>query len=91
MEFRIVYNKSYDTIVSNLEQNYKIVKEIVDTLNVFEIYFENEVIYSHKDNFNKMKINNKLISNKINSFIESRNTIIPKSTENLDNIDLDEY
>ena len=91
MKFRIVYNKSFDSIVLNLEQRYKIVKELVNESNIFEIFFENEIIYSYKDNFNKTKINNKFIYNKINSFIESRNNNLPKSNFNLDNIDLDDY
>ena len=36
MKFRIVYNKSFDSIVSNLEQKYKIVKELVNESNIFE-------------------------------------------------------
>ena len=91
MKFRIVYNKSFDSIVSNLEQKYKIVKELVNESNIFEIFFENEIIYTHKDNFNKIKINNKFISSKINSFIESRNNDLSKSDSSLDNIDLDDY
>ena len=41
MEFRIVYNKSYHSLVLDLEKEYQLLKEMVDVLNIFEIYFEN--------------------------------------------------
>jgi len=91
MEFRIVYNKSYHSLVLDLEKEYQLLKEMVDVLNIFEIYFENEIIFSNKDNFNKVKINNKFITNKINSFIISKEKKPSSTNPNLDNIDLDEF
>ena len=64
MKFRIVYNKSFDSIVSNLEQKYKIVKELVNESNILEISFENEIIYNHKLTFPRKKISYKVRARK---------------------------
>ena len=91
MEFRILYSKYYNSLVLKLEKEYKIVKKIINESNIFEIYFENEIIYSNKDNFNDIEMNEKFISIKINNFIKTRYKNSPKTDRTFDNIDLDDF
>ena len=91
MEFRILYSKYYNSLVLKLEKEYKIVKKIINESNIFEIYFENEIIYSNKDNFNDIEMNEKFISTKINNFINTRYKNSSKTDRHLDNIDLDDF
>tara|TARA_B100000029_G_C17163142_1_gene810401 strand:- start:35 stop:310 length:276 start_codon:yes stop_codon:yes gene_type:complete len=91
MEFKISYSKRYHSLVIKLEKEYKIVKEIINKSNIFDIYFGNEIIYSNKDNFNDIEINEEFISSKISNFIQSRYSNSTKRDRNLDNIDLDDF
>ena len=91
MKFRIEYSNSFLDIISKLNEKYDIELLAIDEKNILEVYFEDEIIYTTKDNFNNIKVDLTMVIKKIENYLKNKNYKGMNSNNNLDDLEVDEY
>ena len=91
MKFRIEYSNSFLDIISKLNEKYDIELLAIDEKNILEVYFEDEIIYTTKDNFNNIKVDFTMVIEKIEDYLKNKNNKGINLNNNLDDLEVDEY
>ena len=91
MKFRIEYSNSFLDIISKLNEKYDIELLAIDEKNILEVYFEDEIIYTTKDNFNNIKVNVTMVIEKIEDYLQNKNIEKINLNNKLDDFEIDEY
>ena len=95
MKIKVKYSssiKNINTILDSISQKYSIIKEEVGDNDIFEVYDENNLLYTFSDDFNNNTLTQDIVLEKIKNYLLNRNLRNSGfNTISNDNIDLDEY
>lgn len=95
MKIKVKYSssiKNINTILDSISQEYSIIKEEIGDNDIFEVYDENNLLYTFSDDFNNNTLTQDIVLEKIKNYLLNRNLRNSGfNTISNDNIDLDEY
>ena len=95
MKIKVKYSpsiKNINTILDSISQEYSIIKEKIRDNDIFEVYDENNLLYTFSDDFNNNTLTQDIVLEKIKNYLLNRNLRNSGfNTISNDNIDLDEY
>ena len=78
-------------LATKLNEKYDIELQAIDEKNILEVYFEDEIIYTTKDNFNNIKVNVTMGIEKIEDYLQNKNIEKINLNNKLDDFEIDEY